>query len=213
MNDQITKVNALIDLLGKYDEDGLNKMKTRYADHQELFKAGISLGDSQSAKQWSEEIRQKTTVSHVYADIAIEGLKIANQAIKPVLKDLKSRLLKTKKIRMAGQIIAAVSSAGLIGAVLIDFDRVVTIVTALMNLSGVVLTITAESLQTPNYVGKKNLISEFVKLAAAQIKAEFVLLELSRYQSLKLPDEEIMSKVREANQLASDLREAEAFIG
>lgn len=215
MGNQTTKVNALIDLLGKHNNDALSKMKSQYTDHKELFKGGLSLGETQTKEKGASlSVNEQftTPVSHVYAEIAIEGLKVANQAIIPVLNDLKSRLRKAKQIRLFGQVIAAVSSAGLIGAVLIGFDKIITIVTALLNFAGVVLTFMAEAMQTPNYGGKKNLISEFEKLSADQVKAEFVLLELTRYKSLRLTDEEIMTKVREANRLASDLREAEAYI-
>ena len=211
MGDQTTKINALIDLIEKHDNEALNKVKSRYVDYEDLFKSGVLLGEPEFEEKGGG-VELKTPVSHVYAEIAIEGLKVATQAVKPILIDLKSRLAKTKKIRIIGQIIAAISSAGLIGAVLIGFEKSITIITALLNLSGIILTIMAESMQTPNYGGKKNLIGEFEKLASAQVKAEFVLLELKRYKSLRLSDDEIMTKVREANQLASDLREAEAHM-
>ena len=206
MGEQHIKVNALIDLLNNHDTDTLDRLKANNIAYAEVIKPGISLGSDRSPGEEKPEASKLKNA--VYLEIAIEGLNVAQQQMHPILDKLKSRLNKAKNLRIFGQIVAGVSSAGLITSVLSEWDKMATIATALSNVLGMVFTLFGEKLLTPSYGGKRDLVTEFEGLTSIKVRAEFLLRELKRFKELDYSEEEIVARIKEANKLASDLREA-----
>src|SRR5690606_5016108 len=121
-------VNSLVDLLFQYRPENIEKLKEKYTlskTQENILKPGRMLGDKTEADVY------------LYLDVAEEGLTLAKNRIHPNMQQLKSRLGKAKKLRLFGEIVAAISSVGLISALLVNESNV-AIITAFINFFAVI---------------------------------------------------------------------------
>jgi hypothetical protein len=195
------KVNALIDLLDRHERQALEALRRKYPAQHDILTVGTMMGTDVSQSD-----------SAVYLDVAIEGLRAAKSRVEPNLQRLRDRLRKAKQIRLVGQIIGAITSAGVIAAIVGNWQMTVTIATALVNFAAVLCTFVAGYLETPLHGGKGNLIDSFETLAATSVEADEVMGTLDVFRRSQPEDARIMEQVSRANAIASKLRLAERML-
>ena len=198
------KVNALVELLDRHERHALETLRQRYPSDRELLTVGTVMGGGGASQSLSPEA--------VYLDLAIEGLQTAKARVEPNIQRLRSRLQNAKRIRLIGQIIGAVTSAGLIAAILGEWRTPVTITTALINFGAVLCTLIAGHLETPLYGGKGSLIDSFETLATTSVEAEEVIQTLQVFARSPPAESRVMEQVSRANAIANKLRLAERML-
>ncbi len=103
-------------------------------------------------------------------------------------------------------------SIGLITALLAEWDRGVTVATAVVNFAAVVCSLAAGHLEAPLHGGTGNLIELFETLVNANVEAEQLIQELLILQRTRPDEDRIMEKVAQANAVANKLRVAEQML-
>jgi hypothetical protein len=189
------KVNALVELLDRHERHALETLRQRYPSDRELLTVGTVMGSGAT---------QSLSPNAVYLDLAIGGLRTAQARVEPNIQRLRARLQNAKRIRLIGQIIGAVTSAGLIAAILGEWRTPVTITTALINFGAVLCTLM--------YGGKGSLIDSFETLATTSVEAEEVIQTLQVFARSPPEESRVMEQVSRANAIANKLRLAERML-
>ena len=196
------KLNALIELLSRHESHTLDTLRRKYPDHREILTVGTMMGGG----------GESAPPHQVYIDVALEGLRTAKTRVEPNLQRLRERLHTAKRIRLIGQIIGAVTSAGLIAAILGNWQTPITITTALINFAAVLCTLIASHLETPLYGGQGSLIDSFETLAGTSVEAEEVIQTLQLFVRTPPEESRILEQVSRANAIANKLRLAERML-
>lgn len=196
MGGQVIKLNALVELLHSHDPGRLQEMKGQFPDQQNLFDPGLTMGD--------EDNKNEATLAHV--SLAVEALSAVDKEVEPKLHELKSRLAKAQKMRVTSQIITSITSAGLLGAILSDTSKTVTIITACINFASAIITILAGYMEKPKHGGTENNQDILQSLIQAKVNAKRLITEFQTMLATETLSKEVISKLQEANVLASDLR-------
>ncbi|MHA4740594.1 hypothetical protein [Dyadobacter sp. MSC1_007] len=210
MESQNIRVNSLVTLLSQYDPSALSTIKkshissayetSRREGIEKILTPGLTLGESDVGD------------SKLYLEVAIKGLTVARTRIGPNILRLRERLGKAKKIRLIGQIVAAVTSVGLISALFAKKTGNLTIATAIINFAGILCTLIANGLETPSHGGSGNLIQLFEVLAKTDVESELLLQELEVMSEINSSKEVIRAKVAQANALANILLNGERML-
>src|SRR5690554_2278161 len=99
------KINSLVDVLSYYQPDTLSNLRAKYDSdetNKQVLTPGIMLGE----KPFFD--------AQLYLEVAEKGLRTSKQRVQPNIKRLRERLRNAKRLRVIGQIVAAVTSVGLI---------------------------------------------------------------------------------------------------
>jgi uncharacterized membrane protein YkgB len=201
MGDNPVRINALVDLLNTHDRAALEELRRKHPEHRDILAHGIVMGATSSK-----------SLQAVYIDVALEGLRAAKNRVEPNLQRLRSRLHTAKRVRLIGQIIGAVTSAGLIAAILGGWERWVAVTTAVINFAAVLCTILAGYLETPPHGGKGNLIDSFETLTGSAVEAEEVIQTLQVLRRAPDGEPQLMEQIARANAVAGRLRVAERML-
>lgn len=205
MGKNAPRINALVGLLGSYDPATLEALRTSYSAYELYLKPGNLLGNKLGAKDDAVDI------ARVYSDVALKGLETARERVQPNLQRLRRRLGRAKTIRFSGQLVAAVTSAGLLTAILAGWERE-AIAPAVLNFSAIVCALGAGYLETPLHGGSGNLIEMFEKLVTMDVRALQLSEELYVLQQTGAGADRVLEKVAEANELATKLRVIEQML-
>src|SRR5690554_3342228 len=131
------KINSLVDVIDFYQPNILLNLQDKYGyneKNRKILKPGSTLGT-------------KLIDSNLYLEVAEKGLRVAKERVQPNIKQLRSRLRNAKRIRVIGQIIAAITSVGLITASLTQWPEATKISTAIINFMAVICTIVANNME------------------------------------------------------------------
>jgi len=201
MGQNAPRINALVDLLNTYQQPRLEELRQKYPGQHDLLNPGIALGETHSK-----------ALHQVYVEVALEGLRTAKSRVEPNIRRLLQRLQSAKRLRLVGQVVAAVTSVGVIGAILGKWDSTVAVTTAVVNFGAVLCALVAGHLETPLHGGKGSLIDSFETLASTTAEAEEVIQELVLLGRGGADESRVMEQVRRANAIAGKLRIAERML-
>ena len=193
------KTNALVDTVSLYRPGQLDTLRIKYPDQHELLARGQVLGKAKSN-------------SAAMVELAIYALEIARERIDFNLLYLRKRLRFAKKLRLITNVVSALSSAGLLGAVLGDKSSFI-IVTALINFFSTVGLLIAQYLESPLFSEDSSPQKLFDQLVHIIPKVTDVEFKLKVSIESKATNAETESLVQQANALVASVRSIEAFIG
>ncbi|MCL1471625.1 hypothetical protein [Argonema antarcticum] len=185
------EVNALVNTLNLYRPDQLDALRQRYPDQSESLTPGKKLGESNN-----------TGVA--VAELAIYTLQAITEDANNGLRSLHLRLKRAAKIRLMSNIVGAVTSAGLISAVLVE-SKGVAIATALINLVSSVSLLISEYLESPSS-GEQNRRQDLNQLIKAVVDIEMLEFKLTIGIQTKANDEELLKLAQEANAVVALVR-------
>lgn len=185
---------ALIDYLDHHSPPVMARVRAENPELSELS-SGRQLGPSVGK-------------ADVYADIAKSALEIAENKIDSMSAYLKTRMMRAARWRMISSITAAVSTAGLVGALLVN-ARIAAIVTASVNVIASIVSILTQQFEN-SFLGQGpnayELFKKLVSLAARVVglRNELTLAEISNFS-----EDELLELTRKANALVAELHEVE----
>lgn len=198
------KINSLVDLISYYHPETLSELRAYYGHTKSnielLTPGGIILGE------------EAKTDTQLYLQVAEKGLKAAKKRIQPNISRLRERLRNAKRLRVFGQVVAAITSVGLISALFSGWPKGATITTAFVNFAAVICSLIATNLESPLHGGAGNLIELYEMLVNVEVESEQLLLEFEILKKTSPSHELIMGKVSSANELASKLLKAEKLL-
>ena len=195
------KVNSLVELLARHEGSTLDRLRAKYPEFRDRLAVGTTMGPGQSAR-----------ASALYVDLAIDGLQAAKRRLDPNLRRLRERLQVAKRVRLTGQVIGALTSAGLIAAILGGWERSLAVTTAVINFAAVLCTMFAGHLETPLYGGSGSLIDSFEALAGATVEAEELIQSLTVIRREPVDDQKLTDHITRANAVAAKLRLGERML-
>jgi hypothetical protein len=196
-----TKVNAIVELLARHEGSVLDRLRSKYPEYRDVLTVGTTLGADQSAG-----------AAALYVDLAIDGLQAAKRRLDPNLRRLRERLQRAKRVRLMGQVIGALTSAGLIAAILGGWEKSLAVTTAVVNFAAVLCTVFAGYLETPLHGGSGNLIESFETLVEAAVEAEEVIQSLQIIRREARDDPDLSTQIARANAIAAKLRLGERML-
>jgi hypothetical protein len=193
------KVNALVDALNRYQPEQLDKLRQQYPEQSELLALGQLMG----------EVNPDTIL---VAKLAIMTLKAIKTPARSILNLLRRRLKQARKIRLMGNIVTAISSAGLISAVLVD-SKGAALASALINLASSVSQLISQHLESSSFGNQKGIQELFDQLVETVVDIEE--LESKLAVALKIQDnpEELLRLAQESNALVAQVRKVELTTG
>lgn len=197
------KINSLVDIISYYQPETLMDLKVKYGyneTNKQLLTPGLTLGEN------------TLTDAQLYLEVAEKALESSKRRVQPNIVMLRKRLRNAKRLRTIGQIVAAVTSVGLITALFSDWPDVTKITAAIINFVAVVCTVLADNLESPLHGGSGNLIELYETLVRVDIESDQLLMEFEIYKKASVSQEIIMKKVSTANSLVAKLLESEKFI-
>jgi hypothetical protein len=193
------RVDALVNALNRYQPEQLDKLRQQYPEQSELLALGQLMG----------EVNPDTIL---VAKLAIMTLKAIKPPARSILNLLRRRLKQARKIRLMGNIVTAISSAGLISAVLVD-SKGAALASALINLVSSVSQLISQHLESSSFGNQKGIQELFDQLVETVVDIEE--LESKLAVALKIQDnpEELLRLAQESNALVAQVRKVELTTG
>jgi hypothetical protein len=193
------RVDALVNALNRYQPEQLDKLRQQYPEQSELLALGQLMG----------EVNPDTIL---VAKLAIMTLKAIKPPARSILNLLRRRLKQARKIRLIGNIVSAISSAGLISAVLVD-SKGAALASALINLVSSVSQLISQHLESSSFGNQKGIQELFDQLVETVVDIEE--LESKLAVALKIQDnqEELLRLAQESNALVAQVRKVELTTG
>ena len=193
------RVDALVNALNRYQPEQLDKLRQQYPEQSELLALGQLMG----------EVNPDTIL---VAKLAIMTLKAIKTPARSILNLLRRRLKQARKIRLMGNIVSAISSAGLISAVLVD-SKGAALASALINLGSSVSQLISQHLESSSFGNQKGIQELFDQLVETVVDIEE--LESKLAVALKIQDnqEELLRLAQESNALVAQVRKVELTTG
>ncbi|MEG4535229.1 hypothetical protein [Microcoleus sp. D2_18a_D3] len=193
------KVNALVDALNRYQPEQLDKLRQQYPEQSELLALGQLMG----------EVNPDTIL---VAKLAIMTLRAIKTPGRNILNRLRRRLRRARKIRLMGNIVTAISSAGLISAVLVE-SKGAAIASALINLVSSVSLLISQHLESSSLGNQNGLQELFDQLVEAVVDIEDLESKLTVALKTQDNEDELLRLAQEANALVAQVRKVELIIG
>lgn len=186
------KVSALVDWLTVHDLPVLEDLQRQYPESAErILKAGTPLGAS------SENSRLD-----VYLDLAVAALDSAVVRGGEAIDSIVTRLRSAKRMRLAGGVVSAIGSGGVVGATLGASSA--ALVLAVVTFLGTSVVLVAEYLERS--IQGEDLASSLRELIDATTRAEALASSLRLEMSFGTVDsEKVLSIVQDANALVARL--------
>ena len=198
---KVIEVNALVNTLNLYRPDQLDALRQRYPDHSELLTPGKWLGESNNTGN----------TGVVVAELAIYTLQAITEDANNGLRSLHRRLRRAAKIRLMSKIVSALTSAGLISAVLVE-SKGVAIATASINCVSSVSLLISEYLES-SFSGRQNRRQDLNQLIKAVVDIEMLEFKLTIGIQTKANDEKLLKLAQEANAVVALVRGILSSIG
>ena len=193
------RVDALVNALNRYQPEQLDKLRQQYPEQSELLALGQLMGEV-------------TPDTILVAKLAIMTLKAIKTPARSILNLLRRRLKQARKIRLMGNIVSAIRSAGLISAVLVD-SKGAALASALINLVSSVSQLISQHLESSSFGNQKGIQELFDQLVETVVDIEE--LESKLAVALKIQDnpEELLRLAQESNALVAQVRKVELTTG
>ncbi|AKG23014.1 hypothetical protein [Calothrix sp. 336/3] len=189
------KYDALIEVLYLYQPE---KLKTWHQEHpQEFAKEVQTVGETDAI---------------AVAELAIIALSTTKTRIDICLTWLRRRLKSSMKLRLIGNLVSAVTSVGLISAVLME-SRNAAIATAVINFISSVSLVISQYLESPLFAKNNNPQELFDQLIQSVSEAENLQFKLTVAIKMGATNAELLELSEKANNLVASVRKIEAIIG
>jgi len=192
------KINSLVELISEHNKEKYLEIINKYPD-EEILKMGNMLGDN------SVNIK-------AIGELTYNSLSVSNKSVKNTISKLKKKLDRARLIKLIGNIIGATSSAGLITAVLTN-STYIAVITASINFTASISILISNYIEKSIYGNKKDINDYLIYLMGCSLKSEELFLELNILLNTNTDEKKIISLVKKANQIVSEIKNAEVLIG
>jgi hypothetical protein len=203
-DDPITVVTALVGYLDKHAPDMTVALRKRFPDAAAVLAPGKQLGPGDDAA-----VSGKTAV---FLELAREALITAKAQIETNTATLKGRLRFAARIRLIGALVATLSGAGLIGALIAE-ARILAFSGAAVSFASSVATLIAQYVESPVYgenTGAQALFASLVPLKQEVIEQ---LHEVELAARGAVGKASALALVRQANKIVANLDAIEMKLG
>jgi hypothetical protein len=163
-------VRAIAALLTKVDPESLARLRVQFPDQKRLFDPTFVLGDEQPLPVQSKEITALRSFSEV-------GLAAAERTLQKLVTALSGRIRLARSVKLAGSIMASVSSVGVISALALKKEDT-ALITAFIALISSVAALVGEHLDKPLVGNQKSLADLLGDALSAESKARDLHTEL-----------------------------------
>lgn len=165
-------VRAIAALLAESEPQSLVRLREQFPEHKRLFDPVYVLGD-ESSETDCFALPQDVEVLRSFADV---GLTAAEQKLEQLVAALTKRMKRARSVKLAGAIVASVSSVGVISALALA-QREAALVTALVGLVASVAALIGEHLDQPLVGSQKRLAELLGDALNAEAKARSLRFE------------------------------------
>jgi hypothetical protein len=196
------KLKNTLYILRQYNQLAYEELLRKYPS-KEVFLSG-------SEKYGSENNNNNNILCEI--ELSIFSLKESQKRALPNLEMLRDRLIRAKRLRLFSSITTAITSVGLIALIVKKDESLLTLVTALINLTSSLILLFANDLETPRTGGTTNLVDFFQKLNSLFTRAEKLEFKLTKIQATNSFDETTIVLLEEAEELSFELREIERLL-
>jgi hypothetical protein len=168
------------------------------------------LSGSEKYGSENEEGRNSNILCEI--ELSIFSLKESQKRVLPNLEKLRGRLIRAKRLRLFASVITTITSVGLIALIIKKDQSLLTLITALINLTSSLIILFANDLETPRTGGTTNLVDFFQKLNTLFTRAEKLEFKLTKAQATSYFGEATNILLKEAEDLSFELREIERVL-
>ena len=225
-DDSIPMVSALVDYLEQHDPARIAGLRERFPGERELLAPGRKLGNvvrsedphQEAPRQRLRELFHFDSTTDIEKDhsallitLAHEALEAAKARLGDNSETLKRRMRRAANVRLGGNLVAALSGVGLIGALVAE-AQLAAIATATVSLTSTTVSLVSQHLDAPVYgkgSGTRELFGQLVIMTRNIVELEQMLAIRDRTGYSPLVPEEL---ARRANALVAELRSLEVMI-
>ena len=193
------KINSLVDFLLKYDPVGYEKILDKYPSSVSYLKPGLVLGEV------SVEIKS-------IAELTLKALSQVIESSKNITEKLQKKVDRYRAVRLAGNLVAALTSAGLISSVLTG-ETQLAIITAIVNFIAIVSVMISNYIESSLYGEKKDINQYIQYLIKNVVDADRYKTDLDLLLVTDQDEKKIIEIIKKANLIAAELRTAEMSVG
>lgn len=193
------KVNSLVDLISKNDPESYGKILNKYPASSEYLQPGLILGEV------SVEVK-------AVAELTIGALSQVMNSSRKITGKLQKKIDRHRAVRLTGNIVAALTGAGLISAILIG-ETEVAIITAIVNFISILSVLISDFIESSLYGEKKDINQYIQYLIKSVVDADRYKAEIELLLAKDSSEGEIITLVKKANLVAAELRAAEMYVG
>ncbi len=186
---------AMIDYLDQNNPSFMSRIRKENPDIAPALSSGRTLGSNEGKVS-------------IYSEIAKSSLEMAENKIDTTTAFLKRRMARAAHWRMFASITAAISTAGLIGALLVN-ARLASIITASVNVIASVVSIASQQLEVSFFGHGPNSYEIFRKLVSLASRVVGLRSELKLAEVSESSESEVLELTRRANALIAELQEVE----
>lgn len=199
MKKTVLVISALVDVLDRHDPHSLSELQQRYPQHAEVLQPGKPLGNASYDSQ-------------MLVDLGSKAIEVAKTQTLKVQGFLNRRIRRIMQIRLASNILSAVSAAGVFGAVLTS-QRAVSIATAIVGFCCSTIGLVAQYLE--DFSGGNGNSLRGLREQLGQITFEIAETEgeIRLLIAQNSFDNNLVSLVQRANTLVARLRQVEVLAG
>jgi hypothetical protein len=202
---QPLSVRSIANLVASEAPAELDRLRGQFPEQKQLFETSYVLGEDASRSAQPDPHRVEALRA-----LLETGIAAAESRLPKVIKALVLRMKRARMIKLVGAIAAAISSVGVISALVID-QRRVAIATAVVSLVASAASIVGEHLGQP-LIGAQRGHGDMLT-SALRAESDIVALKTSLLSADPGPPENLLSLVRQMNELAAQIREIVVFGG
>jgi len=209
--ERIVMSNALA-VLSAYNKPAVSALMKDYPENEDLLTGKKKYGSELATMNFLVESKEKPPQNKKgIAEFNIETLDQIQKRLEPNLSRLRRQLASAKKMRFVAYIISALTSVGLVAAILNDAKKTLSIVTAGINLVSTCIIGWAGYLETPSIGGSKDLVSFFADFNKMMADAGDV--EQKFKSMIKSNDySEMKAFAKKTEDICSELRKIEGVL-
>ncbi|MCP3391877.1 hypothetical protein NLM27_24085 [Bradyrhizobium sp. CCGB12] len=198
-------VRSIANLVASETPAELARLRTLFPEQKGLFDTSFVLGDETSQSELHDGRRAEALRAFAEA-----GIAAAESRLSKVIKALVLQIKRARTIKLVSAIAAAISSVGVISALALD-KRHVAIATAVVSLAASVASIIGEHLEQP-LTGTQKALSDLL-VSALRAESKVADIKISLLTDDLSPPENLLSLVRQMNEVAAQIREIVVFGG
>ncbi len=184
-------INEAIFTLSHFFPEILTKFKVNHPEISDELIVGKPCGE--------EEKKQSNNQLYSKAKLICEALRFSSSKAKEGLSNVKSSLIKARRIRIIGQVMVLLGSSTILASIVTDQNEI-EIASGIITFLAAVSSIFAEYFEKPLLPNSGNLYDEFQKLGCLIFESELNANEISILIELNSKETDIVKAIRKGNE-------------
>jgi ABC-type multidrug transport system fused ATPase/permease subunit len=193
------QISSLVDLLNRTSPNTLLKLRNRYPEYSELLEPGRLLGEARSSH----------TERSFLTELLTEAVDIAKKESSELRNYFHKRLQTSRRLRIAGNLISSISTAGLIAAI-IGSQKIAMILSAVVAFLASSLSLVAQYFE--DFAGGQNALRELrerlsrLVLELSEAEGDFRIFQINGRA------EDLIPLVRKVNAIVANIRQIQVHV-